>query len=87
MKILIISPGKFSVPAVEGGAVENLIQILIDNNEIYKDFDITLVSSDNSEAMEKSKNYNQTNFIFIKTHDFLYKISRAIRFLINRKWK
>ena len=84
MKLLIISPGKFSVPAVEGGAVENLIQILIDNNEKSHDFDITLVSSDNKEAEKESQNYKNTSFIFIKTYGLVYKLSRAIRFLINR---
>lgn len=84
MKILIISPGKLAIPAVEGGAVETLIQILIDFNEVHKDFKITVVSSDNDEALKKSKKYNNTEFIYIKTHDLIYKISRAIRYLINR---
>ena len=33
MNILIISPGILPVPAVNGGAVENLIEIFLEENE------------------------------------------------------
>ena len=39
MKILIISPGIYPVPATKGGAVENLIQMLIYAITIYKNLD------------------------------------------------
>lgn len=84
MKLLFITPGKLPVPATSGGAVETLIQILIDNNEITKKYSITLVSVYTKEAYEASLKYKYTKFIFINIDDKLYKISRLIRYGINR---
>lgn len=84
MKILIISPGKLPVPAVNGGAVENLIQQLIDINEKNYKYDYTLISIYDSKALEVSKKYKYTKFQFIYCNDVVYKISRIIRYIINR---
>ena len=84
MKLLFITPGKLPVPATNGGAVETLIQTLIDNNEITKKYSITLVSVYTKEAYEASLKYKYTKFIFINIDDKLYKISRLIRYAINR---
>ena len=44
MNILIISPGILPVPAVNGGAVENLIEIFLEENEKYNKNNITVYS-------------------------------------------
>ena len=66
MKILIISPGDLPVPAVKGGAVEALIESLIIQNERKKEFDLTVVSKYNKQALEESKKYSNTSFLYIK---------------------
>lgn len=42
MKLAIISPGFVPVPAVKGGAIEQLIEYIITANEIYHKYDIDL---------------------------------------------
>ena len=37
MKILFITPGTYPVPAVKGGAVENLIEMLISSKEVTRE--------------------------------------------------
>ena len=84
MKVLIISPGKLPVPASCGGAVENLIQQLLDNNEQKCKYDFTIVSVYEKSAFELSKKYKNTRFIFIECDNLFYKVSRVLRYLINR---
>jgi len=84
MKLLIISPGKLPVPATSGGAVETLIQTLIDENEKKQKHDITVISCFENEAFEASKKYKNTKFLFINVDKYSYKISRAYRYIINR---
>ncbi len=84
MKLLFITPGKLPVPATSGGAVETLIQIIIDYNERTHDHDITLISVYTEDAYKKSLAYKYTKFIFINIDDKMYRLSRIIRYLINR---
>ncbi len=84
MKLLFITPGKLPVPATSGGAVETLIQTLIDNNEKTNKHEITLISIYTKEAHKESLRYKNTKFIFINIDDKLYKIYRGIRYIINR---
>ena len=84
MKILIITPGKLPVPATKGGAVENLIEILIKKNEVSKAHKFTIVSIYDYEAEIKSRQYKYSEFKFIKIDDKNYKFKQAFKFLINR---
>ncbi|CUP97570.1 glycosyltransferase family 4 protein [Clostridium baratii] len=84
MKILFITPGKLPVPAVKGGAVENLIQLLLESNELIDNNEISVISSYDYKANQVSKNYNDINFFYVNTQSILYKIKRGIRYLINR---
>ena len=67
MKIVFLTDGKSPVPATKGGAVENLIEDLLDKNEEYHFFDFTVLTLYESEAYHKSKKYKYTNFMFVKT--------------------
>ncbi len=64
-KICIITPNEFPVPAIKGGAVEGLVNNLIDLNEKKHKLDITCVSIMDSEAKDKARKYNNTKFIFV----------------------
>lgn len=66
MKILMVTPGRLPVPAVKGGAVENLIELLLDYNERYQMAEITVVSVYEKEAAEYSEKYQNTKFVFFK---------------------
>lgn len=64
-KICLIVPNVFPVPAVKGGACEQLVTDFINQNEKYKKLDITVVSPYDEEAVEQSKKYKYTKFIYI----------------------
>lgn len=65
MKICLITPQFFPVPAVKGGAVEQLVSMLIEENEIYHKIDMTCVSVWDEKAEAISKNKKYTEFIYI----------------------
>lgn len=66
MKIAIVCNEAKPVPAVEGGAVETLVDLFIQNNENHKTADIDVYSIYNEKALLKSKSLKNTNFHFIK---------------------
>ncbi|MBK6564141.1 MAG: glycosyltransferase family 4 protein [Saprospiraceae bacterium] len=65
--IAIICPTNLPVPAVKGGAIEALIENFIDQNEIFNNFQIYIISKYSENAFEKSKEYNFTKFIWLKS--------------------
>lgn len=65
-KICFILPNCLPVPAVKGGAIETLVESLIEENEQKKLIDITCVSLYDEEAYLKSKEYKHSKFVFIK---------------------
>ena len=66
MKIAFITDGKSPVPATKGGAVENLIEDLLDENEKQSKFEFSVLSIYEDKAFEKSKKYKHSNFHFVK---------------------
>ena len=66
MKTRIVSPCGLPIPAVKGGAVLTLIESIIIQNEINKKMELTVIGIHDKDAIEKSKKYKNTNFIFIK---------------------
>ncbi|WP_099778217.1 glycosyltransferase family 4 protein [Streptococcus suis] len=86
MKICIISVGVVGlpVPAVRGGAVENLIENYIRFNETEAQDEITVISCDNLEARVDAKQYQFSKFIFLDTSSIKYSITKFIRGGINK---
>lgn len=78
---VFITSGFLPVPATNGGAVENLVQNLIDENEIIKNNKFTILSIYDKKAFEKSKIYKQTNFLFYKPN-FVIKFLDFILFFV-----
>ncbi|EOU1122729.1 glycosyltransferase family 4 protein [Clostridium perfringens] len=66
MKIAFISVGELPIPVTVGGAVESLIGNFIDQNEIEKEFNITVYSKYDKVAIKRIDKYKKTNFNFIK---------------------
>lgn len=65
MRVCLITPQFFPVPAVRGGAVEQLITMLVEENEIEHKMDITCVSVWDEKAEAISKKMKHTEFIYI----------------------
>lgn len=78
MRIAIILPSHLPVPAVQGGAVETIIQNMIEENEKHHIFDFTVYSSYDSRAYELSRNYKYTNVIYSKVNFKLDDISFGV---------
>ena len=70
ISVCLIIPNAFPVPAVKGGAVETLVNNLLDENEIYGNLIITVVSIYDEQAKMISSKYKNTEFIFIKIFNF-----------------
>lgn len=84
MNILILTPGKLPVPPIKGGAVETLIQLLLDDNSFIDSFsNIDVITIDDKDIILDDLD-KKINYYFVKIDDFFYKIFRAIRYLINR---
>lgn len=87
-KIAIISSGYFPVPSVKGGAVETLIQAIIDENESSEQanqLEINVFSMYDCKAQKYSLKYKNTNFLFVKVphivkimDNFVYSIAKNI---------
>ena len=64
-RICIVIPEGLPVPAVRGGAIETLIQQVIDINEVEKKSSFTIICSEDQNAIKLSREYKYTNFFFI----------------------
>lgn len=73
-KIAVILPALLPVPSVLGGAVESIINNMIDENERNPRFQFSIYSEWNKEAEEKSKQYRYTEFFFFKTNPHMEKL-------------
>ena len=83
-KIAIILPGdKLPLPSVKGGAVESLVQCLLDYNEKYHTYNFVVFSVYNEEAALKSRSYKHTDFKYINTDSLNYKLKQVFRWIYN----
>lgn len=88
MKVAFLTYGASPVPATKGGAVENLIEDLLDENEIYHNFDFSVLSLYEENAYKKSEKYKYSEFHFVKCPsrvDFIDKVVYWIAKKILRK--
>ncbi|KJZ95719.1 MULTISPECIES: glycosyltransferase family 4 protein [Clostridium] len=77
MNIIIISTGFLPQPAVKGGAVETLIDILIDYNEEYVKNNLYVYSICDVDAAKKINKYNNCKFEYIK-------VNKIYKYLFNK---
>lgn len=80
MKIAILTSGILPVPAVKGGAVENLIDFYLEYNEKYGLHEVTVFSvTDNKYAIpEERRNEKHNHYVQFNTDNFLYRIARKL---------
>ncbi|MBQ8279986.1 MAG: glycosyltransferase family 4 protein [Roseburia sp.] len=80
-KIALVLPEVYPVPAVKGGAVEELVTILIEQNEIEQKAEFIVFSMANEAAEEKAKEYKHTKVVFIQKTSFTDRlINRILRY-------
>ncbi|MBS5370663.1 MAG: glycosyltransferase family 4 protein [Coprobacillus cateniformis] len=72
------------MPSVKGGAVESLVQCLLDYNEKYHTYNFVVFSVYNEEAALKSRSYKHTDFKYINTDSLNYKLKQVFRWIYNR---
>lgn len=84
---VFITSGFLPVPATKGGAVETLVQNLIDENEIIKNNKFTVLSIYDKNAFEKSKMYSQTNFLFYKPNCIIKFLDVVLFFVLTNVLK
>ena len=84
MKIAVLTSGILPVPAVLGGAVENLIDFYLEYNEIHQLHDITVYSVSHSKTknlLTKKSNYN--HYYYIDVNSLWAKIKRKLYFYLH----
>lgn len=81
MNLAVITSGFLPVPATKGGAVENLIVNLINENETNKKIKFSIFSIYDKDAKEKSNKYNYTEFKFIKVNGFVKFMDKLMFFV------
>lgn len=78
--VFVLPAGSLPVPAVNGGAIENLIELLINENEKSKKFMFHIImckKSDDKTVYDYSK-YNCTKFYDFYMSPLWYKVNRLI---------
>ena len=79
MKIAILTCGMLPIPAVQGGAVENKIDFLLEYNDRMKLHDITVYSPWNKDAsMHPAVSSVVNHYVFIDVSSFKARIARRL---------
>lgn len=79
MKIAILTSGILPVPAVQGGAVENLIDFYLEYNDIHNLHDITIYSCKHPATKKHPSLKSKTNhYYYIDTNSIWAKIRKKI---------
>ena len=86
-RIVFITTGYMPVPAVNGGAVETLIESLLNENEKNKNFEFELISTYDSKAFQMSRKYRNTKFSFVKTSRIITFFDKILYFLLVKVLK
>lgn len=78
MKVAFLTYGTSPVPATKGGAVENLIEDLLDENENQHNFEFSVLSIYEDKALEKSKEYRHSSFYFVKCPNVIEFLDKKV---------
>lgn len=82
-RVAIIAPANLPIPPVKGGAVEELINLLIIQNEIEQKIDLSIISIYDKDAYKESLKFKHTKFIWLKSSNICLKIkNRLLRHII-----
>jgi spore coat protein SA len=82
--VAIVLPGKFPVPAIKGGAIEALVNHIIDENEKKKKLNIVIFGQYCNEASLKEKSFKNSTFVHIRgfalynTINYLFRVLKKL---------
>lgn len=80
-KIALVLYEGLPVPAVKGGAIEELVTILIEQNEIEKKAEFYVFSMEDEDARRRAENYKYTHMIYLPKTSMLDRVvNRLIRY-------
>lgn len=83
MDILVITPGYLAVPAINGGAIENLVDIITKENEEYKKAKFDVIAVNDGKNMTEFNKEN-TKYIHINNKTYIFRLKRILCALINK---
>lgn len=83
-KVCIVAPENLTMPAIKGGAIETLLQNVIDENEKMPRANLTILAAYDVEAdaVSKKRGYRYTEFVYLKKTNsqrianFIYRVAR-----------
>ena len=78
MNLAVVTSGFLPIPATKGGAVENLVVNLINENEKKHNLDFTIFSIYDEKAIEESKKYKYAKFIFLKVNSLAKILDKVV---------
>ena len=78
-RICLVVGNTLPVPAVMGGAVEELITMLLDQNEIEQKAEFIVFSKENVKAQKAAEKYKHSRIIYIPNDTVLDKVDNRIR--------
>lgn len=87
--VAFVMPPVLPVPCVKGGAIETLVQFLIDENEKKGVFYFLVFTVWDELAEKESRKYKYTEFVFIdintKSYKIKYQVSRIARKVMGKR--
>lgn len=86
-KICVVTPGLLPIPAIRGGAIEQLVDLLIENNEKNHLFELTVIGKYDSRLDKIYKTKKHTIFINYHESEKGNKIFRIFRCFVYNATK
>lgn len=77
-KVLILVPGNYPMPPTRGGAVETLVQDLIEENERQRLLNITALSYYEAEAERLSERYQASRYLYVRIPKLVLDLDRLL---------
>lgn len=83
-KILVILSGELPIPAIKGGAVENLTNMYLDANEKDGKYEFEVYSAYSQGIEKEAEKYKYCKFHYINKKSLRYQFFRFIKVCMNR---
>lgn len=84
--VCVVIPRNLPMPAIKGGAIETLLQDIIEENEVNYNCNLNIISIYNKKAAKQGRKYKHTNFIYYsdkESDNLKFFLFRAFRKLFN----
>lgn len=82
-KVLIVGSVKLPIPAVKGGAVPNLIEEIIIQQQIENQYILSVCSLWDEKAVNEAQKYTNTQFIWAKVPRYVSMADNSIRWILK----